>query len=667
MSSDIETEIDSAACHVTFVSVSNPTSRDPLSGYSSRILSDSDAVMTLTFGGPLGDFARRNKAQRVVTLSDYRKLNSNDEKSLFSAANRDVSLLGLHLDEVRVSHVEIGAAWAIGLRSPIFRELYAAYTLDKLLSEGIKTLTILSNAISIVEHAFIARLLDLQREEKIILNGVARLKTGNMEIQTVGAISDVKSSINERLRNKLTSPTPIKQEILTGDMASIIGEHPSAAHVLIMQFSDNPMFLENIPPILDTLEKQKIPAAVLIAGPFSTELYEGRKLAEKRNINRINSRLEIKDTEQIERLGKHIRERVEILALESVPLMSWVALFASHNLAYMTRSLTRLINFQAAFNVMAGRTRASSLYMTQSPDTSALAYIAVSACGLRMRPFYSFSAFLTQGSRSLPFVSPATLLAGGQHEINILASRNPEAAEQAILTGIPSFDRLAETLENSESFKEANGSQRPVISIITSRSDPDEEDKWLARLVRWADREGVDLIFNKTSRKGTKAYTKVKNIAKGKGWDCVTFNNKRTDVETALITSNIVITDQPSLAYAAVMAGTMIVQAAFEDTEILSLEHGVGFVATTENELTTLLDSLLLEDSYISQEMAFSREAFMSRLGTDIDSSAAERVVEALTETEDRVVFESPFLELLMPQRFDHDTLSIVKPAKFFG
>lgn len=663
MSSDLET----SACHVTFVSVANPTSRDPLSGYSRRILSDSDAVMTLTFGGPLGDFARRSKAKRVVTLSDYRKLNSEDEKALFSAANRDISLLGLHLDDVRVSHVEIGAAWAIGLRSPIFRELYAAYTLDKLLSEGVKTLTILSNAVSIVEHAFIARLLDLQRENKIVLNGIAQLKTGNMAVQTVGAVSDVRSALNERLQNKLTFPTPFNQETLTGEMTAIIGEHPSLAHVLIMQFSDNPMFLENIPPILDSLQKQKIPAAMLIAGPFSMDLYEGRNLGEKRNINRINSRLEIKDAEQVDRLRGYIRERIEILALEPVPLMSWVALFASHNVSYMTRSLTRLINFQAAFNVMAGRTRASSLYMTQSPDTSALAYIAVSACGLRMRPFYSFSAFLTQDSRSLPFVSPATLLAGGQHEIDILATRNPEAAEHAILTGIPSFDRLATTLENSESFKDQKDSKRPVISVITSRSDPDEEDKWLARLIRWADKEEVDLIFNKTQRKGTKPYTKLKNIAKAKGWERVDFITKREDVEAALIMSNIVITDQPSLAYAAVMAGTMIIQTAFDETEVLSLERGVGFVAATETELTTLLDSLLLEDSYMSAEMAYSREAFMSRFGAEKDDSAADRVVEALTETDDKLVFESPFLELLMPQRFDQKTLSIVKSAKFLG
>ena len=660
-------DLEETACHITFISVPNAHERDVLSGYSQRVISDSDAVLTLTFGGTLGDFARRNKAKRVVTLSDYRKLNSTDEKNLFSAAIRDISLLGLHLDDVRLSHVELGAAWAIGLRSSIFRELYAAYTLDRILSEGVKSLTIISNAMSIVEHAFIARLLDLQRENKIVFNGVARMKQGLMSAESIGAISDIKSALASRLQNKLTTPQPFERETLKGEMTAITGEHPSAAHVLIMHFSDNPMFLENIPPILDELEKQKIPAAVLVAGPFSMEIYKGRTLAKKRNVNRMNARLEIKDVEQVNRIMGYIRERVEILALEPVPLMSWVALFAAHNEAYMARSLTNLITFQSAFNVMAGRTRASALYMTQSPDTSPLAYAAISACGLRMRPFYSFSSFLTQDDRSLPFVSPATLLAGGQHEIDIVRSRNPEAADHAVLTGIPSLDKLADIIKTSKSFEEHLKNDRPVISIITSRSDPTEEDKWLGRLIRWADQEKVDLIFNKTQRQGTKPYTKLKNLAKGKGWDCVSFLTKREEVEAALVTADIVVTDQPSLAYSAVMAGNMIIQTAFDDTEILSLENGVGFVATTEKELTALLQGLLLEDGYMTSDMKENRADFMARLGVDKDSSAAERVVEALTDTEDTYIFESPFLEILMPQRYSPEVLSVVKPAKFFG
>jgi len=662
----MSSDVNNVACHITLVCVPDPNDRRELSGYSRRIISDSDAVLTLTFGGPLGDFARRNKAKRVVTLSDYRKLNSPDEKALFSAASRDISLLGLHLDDVRVSHVEIGAAWAIGLRPSIFRELYAAYTLDRLLAEGVKTLTIISNALSIVEQAFIARLMDLQRENKIIFNGVARLKKGQMEIETVGAVSDVRAALNNRLQNKLTSPKPFDLETLTGEMTAITGEHPSAAHVLIMHFSDNPMFLENIPPILDELEKQKIPTAVLVTGPFSLSPYEGRNLAEKKNVNRINSRLETKDAEQVARLAGYINERVEILALEPVPLMSWVALFATHNLAYMTRSLTRLINFQAAFNVMAGRTRASALYMTQSPDTSALAYIAVSACGLRMRPFYSFSTFLTQDNRSLPFVSPATLLAGGQHEIDILDSRNPEAAEHAILTGIPSFDKLSKLLATSETFDDRMRRERPVVTVITSRSDPDEEDKWLGRLIRWADQNKVDLVFGKTPRQGTKPYTKIKNLAKGKDWKRVEFLYKREEIEAALVTADIVVTDQPSLAYTAVLSGTMIIQTAFDSTDVLQLENGVGFVAASEKELTVLIQSLLLEDDNISPQMEQNRAVFMSQLGVDKDESAAARVVDALIDTEDILTFESPFLELLMPQRYSPETLTIVKPAKFF-
>ncbi len=663
MSSDLEEK----ACHITLISVANAHERDVLSGYSQRIISDSEAVLTLTFGGVLGDFARRNKAKRVITLSDYRKLNSADEKAIFSATSRDISLLGLHLDDVRLSHVEIGAAWAIGLRSSIFRELYAAYTLDRILSEGVKTLTILSNAFSVVEHAFISRLLDLQREKKIVFNGVARMKKGQMSVEPTGVVSDIKSALTSRLQKRLTTPKPIERETLKGDMTAITGEHPSAAHVLIMHFSDNPMFLENIPPILDELEKQKIPAAILVTGPYSMEIYQGRTLGKKRNVNRMNMRLEIKDIDQVNRIVDYIRERIEILALEPVPLMSWVALFASHNEAYMTRSLSNLITFQSAFNVMAGRTRASALYMTQSPDTSPFAYAAISACGLRMRPFYSFSSFLTQDNRSLPFVSPATLLAGGQHEIDILHARNPEAAAHAVLTGMPSLDSLSETIKKSKSFKDSMNNERPTISIITSRSDPDEEDKWLGRLIRWADQEKIDLIFNKTQRQGTKPYTKLKNLAKGKDWDCVTFLTKREDIEAALITADIVVTDQPSLAYSAVIAGNMIIQTAFDDSEVLALENGVGFVATTEKELTSLLQGMLLEDGYISSNMSDNRATFMSLLGVDKDSSAAERVVDALTETEEMWVFESPFLELLMPQRFSPEALSVVRPAKFFG
>ena len=135
------------------------------------------------------------------------------------------------------------------------------------------------------------------------------------------------------------------------------------------------------------------------------------------------------------------------------PPISWTPLLPSKSQTYMTRTVSQLLTFHNAFNVMIGRTKATSIYMTQSPDTNPLAYLAVSACGTRARAFYSFSSFLNESERTLPFVAPAILLAGGQNDIDILKKRNSDIANEASVVGVPALDVLIAANREDERLK----------------------------------------------------------------------------------------------------------------------------------------------------------------------------------------------------------------------
>lgn len=672
MSSDLETSAHKAKtppCNIVFLSIPPAALEKPLTGYAARIIKESDATLVLNFSGKLMDFVRRQGPQNLMSLSDSRNLDSETERELYSLVNYDISTIGLVLDDIRVSKVPTGSAWAIGLRPLIFRELYAAHRLRRVLEAGHRSIVIVSSAISIVEKAILSRLIDLQRNGSVIVNGVGQIKNGLVETIDVSDIITLRAKLGQRRYQLDLSPKAFELETLTGDFSAIKGEQPSAADVLLLHLTDNAMFHQNIIPVLDELKTRKVNAAVLISGGFSTELYKSRKLAEKWNVTSVNLQLELKDAEQAMRIQEAIVDRIETSCLGLTPPVSWAPLIAAHSQSYMNRTITQLLTFQTAFNVVIGRTKATSVYMTQSPDTNPLAYLAVAACGTRARPFYSFSSFLNASERTLPFVAPATLLAGGQHEIDILKKRNADIAAQASVVGIPALDTLIAANRGDERLKLISAldvsARRPIVTILTSRASPEDEDPWIARILRWSSSQDVDMIIARTSRSGTKDLSLFQNMAKAQKWEHVSFAEDADLINAALISSDVVITNQPSLVYSAISTGVPIIQASIGDEYVMPVEVGVGFTVTTEAELQDVLSSALLDDGYIPEDIQDRRKIFISRLNDGNSETAAQRIVQKFIETDGAVSFEAPFIEKLMPGRFPSEIFDSIALANF--
>lgn len=681
MSSDIKTvahaETDaenpktatSTPCNIVFLSIPPAALDTPLTGYAARIIKESDATLVLNFGGKLMDFVRRQGPQNLMSLSDSRNLDSATERELFSLVNYDISTIGLALDDVRVSKVPTGSAWALGLRPLIFRELYAAHRLRRVMEEGYRSIVVVSSAISIVEKAVLSRLIDLQRNGDVIVNGVGQIKKGLVETVNVADIMTIRAKLAKRRHNLELTAAPFDVETLAGDFSAIKGEQPSPADVLLLHLTDNAMFHQNVIPVLDELQRRKVNAAVLMAGGFSTELYKGRKLAEKWNVASVNQKFEITDVEQTARIQNAIRDRIEASCIGLIPPVSWAPVLATQSKSYMNRTVNQLLIFHKAFNVMIGRTKATSIYMTQSPDTNPLAYLAVAASGSRARSFYSFSAFLNGSERTLPFVAPAILLAGGQHDIDILKARNSDVAAEASVVGIPALDALIDANKDDERLKLASvldaSARRPIITIMTSRTSPEDEDPWIARLVRWSAKQDIDVILARTSRKGTADLSKFMNMAKSQDWTHVTLVEQADLVNAALIASDLVVTNKPALVYSAISTGVPIIQTTIGDSLLMPVEKGMGFTASSETQLQDIINSALLDDGFIPADIQQRRKEFLNRLNDGTTETAAQRIVQKFLDTDGIINFETPFVEKLMPGRFPNEIFSIISRANF--
>ena len=656
-------------CNIVFLSIPDAEMETPLTGYAARIVKEADAVLAMNFGGKLIDFIRRHLPKELLSLSDSRNLDSETERALFSLVNYDISTVAMALEDVKVSKVATGEAWALGLRAQIFRELYAAHRLRQVLNEDYGSIVVVTSSISIVEKAILSRLIDLQRAGHVNVNGVGQIKKGLVTAVDVSDITKMRAGLAKRRLTLDLTPAPFELETLAGDFGAIKGEQPSPADVLLLHMTDNPMFHQNIVPILDELSNRKINSAVLMSGGFSTDLYKGRKLGEKWNVCSVNQQFQIKEEEQPKRLAAAITDRIETSCLGLSPPISWTPLLASQSRAYMNRTVSQLLAFHTAFNVMIGRTRAKSIYMTQSPDTNPMAYLAVSACGARARAFYSFSSFINKSERTLPFVAPAILLAGGQHDIDIIKERNSDIGAEASVVGIPALDALIEANRDDERLKLASvldvSARRPIVTILTSRASPADEDPWIARLLRWGAKQDIDIILARTARKGTKDLTLFKNMAKTQNWEHVSTVEETPLVNAALISSDVVITNKPSLVYSAISAGVPIIQTTIGDNILMPVETGMGFTAASEAELQDILSSALLDDGFVPQDIQDRRKVFLAMLNEGNTETAAQRIVQKFLDTEGVISFESPFIEKLMPGRFPSDIFEVIAPANF--
>jgi len=619
MSGDIDTVSPNSEgpCNIVFLSIPDAETETPLTGYAERIVKEADAVLVMNFGGKLIDYI----------------------------------------------------PWALGLRAQIFRELYAAHRLRQVLEDGYKSIVIVTSAISIVEKAILSRLIDLQRAGQVIVNGVGQIKKGLVGTVDVSDITEIRAGLAKRRYDLDLTPSPFDIETLAGDFSSIKGEQPSPAEVLLLHLTDNAMFHQNIIPILDELKTRKINSAVLMSGGFSTDLYKNRQLAEKWNVCPVNQQFEIKDAEQPKRIADAITDRIETTCLGMAPPISWTPLLASKSQTYMTRTVSQLLTFHTAFNVMIGRTKATSIYMTQSPDTNPLAYLAVSACGTRARAFYSFSSFLNESERTLPFVAPAILLAGGQNDIDILKKRNSDIANEASVVGVPALDVLIAANREDERLKLTSeldvSSRRPIVTILTSRTSSDDEDPWIARLLRWSTTQDIDIVLARTARKGTKDLSLFENMVKAQKWDHVSIVEDTALVNAALISSDVVITNKASLVYSAVSAGIPIIQTSINENSFIPVEKGIGFAVASETELQDILSSTLLDDGFVPQDILDRRKTFLAKLNDGTEKTAAQRIVQAFINAEGVIKFEAPFIEKFMPGRFPSEIFNVIAPANF--
>lgn len=657
-----------SACQITVMSVPASEYSSELQGFAKRVLQETDVIMTTSFGGSLEDMAKKWGPDTIVSLSTYRNLASDEEKALFDATTNEIAKLALCLDAIQVSSANIGSCWALGLRAPIFRELYAVHTLNHLLAKNTARLVILVPSFGAPEYALIARLMGYQAEGKVNLRGVCELKGGILRPISTQPIHDVRQALARRRNDRNFSVMPTSVEKMTGMPKAISNNRPTEADVLFLQLTDNPMFQRNVGAVLAAVKEQGGTPAVLVANASVAPEYAREVQREK--IYLFNPKLAWEDEAMVARLQTQVMERVEVCALDVAPLETWVPLFAAHDKTGMATALKKLLVFQSALNLMRGWVKPRSLYLTQSPDTNAFAYLAATSAQNYCNSYYSFSGLLTEDTRSLPFVAPTALLAYGEQDKSMVSARNDRAGNFITVVGTPSYDVL-NSMDVETTRKEFRAElglpiSGKIIVLTTTRDDPAHEDIWLARFLRWANEEGFICMLVRARRAGRKDYTTLETMAAGKQWDKVRFITE--DRMKAIAGADIVITDQAEAAVEAVCLDKMIVHVRLASSPegSDSLVEGIGFEVSSESALRDVVGGILMDDDFMPDDMKEKRKSFKAWINSGDEGGASEKMASILLSKE-RVepAFDNPFAEKFVLSNRLLLLKSLVQPADF--
>ena len=660
--------VSASICQVTVLAVPPAERTQVLGGFAKRLLESAETVMAASFGENLIDFAKKNGVSNVVSLSTYRKLSSKDEQALFDLTSEEIAKTALMLGDIQVSGGEIGSCWALGLRAPIFRELYGVYTIGKILEQGVSRLVILIPGMGASEYALIARLLEMQADGKVNLRGVSELKDGAMKHVSCAPVYAAKQKLAARNQSQDLSVTPASRERLVGLHEAILGKRPSTADVLFLHMTDSPIFQRNIGAIIDQVKEQKGVPAVLVVGGDATEIYEDK--LERDKIYKFNPKVKWDNLNMLKRLQDQIATRVEVACLDVTPLSTWTPLLAATDKNLMFAALKKLLIFRSAVNLMTGFVKPRSVYITQSPATNAYAYMAMSSVGDYCNCFYSFSSLLTEGAHALPFIAPAGLLAYGEQDTAIIRARSELAASAIRIVGTPSYDLMKEIdvkkvrKEVHEDLDLPNKGQN--IALVTSRLDSDKEDVWLARFLRWAHTEDVNCILVKNRHAGSKSYEKLESMAKAKQWKRVRISEY--DRIQTIAAADIVVTDQPETAVEAVLLDKVMVHARLSEKPEGRSDFidGVGFEVSTEAALQDVISGILLDEDYIPSEMLKARQAFKNMVNGHDDGNAAQKVAqELLSEEKLEHVYDNPFTEFYILTPENSAIIAPVPSVKF--
>lgn len=618
-------------------------------GFAKRALASSDIIFEPSFTGRLARKAARIANIDALCLANFRVLGSDVESNIFDAATRDIAKIAIALDDVRVSKVETGAAWALGLRPLIFRELYAAYAFQEMLKQNHKTITIVMKRLGSVESAFVTRLMAYSRAGEIEFTGLSQLQADTLSPAEPKNLHVSLARLRQMRRTDDPAVAPCVAERIVGDLNVFVGENPSPSDILILHLTGSQMFHANIPPILSALKAKEKSAVVLAMTESGIDIYDEVAKDRPHNIVRLKDGQALKSTDQVSRMRHAIRDRVNRLAGQIIGLDSLSPILAANDDSYVDRTVSALLVFHHAFNVLLGRAKPIALYMSQSPDTHPLAYLAVSIGSARLTPYYSFSAFVTEDARSVPFIAPAFLLAYGDHDRDVLSKRNKIAGDNAIVTGMPSLDHIV--VQDNDVMRQkliddlGIQDEKSIISIKTGRLDAEKEDRWIAPFMRWADGQNICVILAESSRGGTKSYDGLLKMAQTREWTNVISMKGIEATNLALAGSHIVVSDQPEHALAGMIAGRVFIHVKINAERVDGLGEGTGFVARSENELRDIVSGVLLDEDYVPDALIQHRKQLQTLLNQDNQGVAAQNVVEALLAEREKVKFESPFVE----------------------
>lgn len=662
------TPVDASVCHITVLSVPNPKKSGRLSGFAKRILTEANLVLTNSFNDTLVKFAQRHRAPNVSSLSTYRKLGSEDEMALFDLATREIAKIALSLNEVRVAQVDIGACWALGLRSAIFRELYCVYAINKMLDEKIDRVVVLVSGFGASELAVVARLLELQEEGRIKLQGVCELKNEAIIPYDCSAIQAARKVLVHRRSENNFSVEPATKERMVGLPDSISGDRPEQADTVFLHFTDNPMFQRNILPVIRAVKaKQATPAVLIHSGKLLDVYLEN---LENDKIFQFNPKVEWEDAAMLERLAQQITTRVEVAALDISPSETWTALLASQDTVNMELSLKKLLIFQSAMNLIHGWVKPRSFYITQSPDTNPYAYLALATSRRKSNFYYCFSSLLDEDTRSLPFVAPARLLAYGEHDKAVVGKRNEKTLSSTNIVGVPSYDMTC-SLDVAKTKKELRSELKipsgdKIIVIMTSRKNPEVENVWLARFLRWADSRDIHCILVEGRRSGVNDYTALAAISKRNKWNKTHFIHE--EKTKAIACADIIVTDSTKAVVEAALLDKIIVcmrpKGMFYRAE--KKFDKVGVKVDTELDLQEVVGGIMTNEKPYRDKMKEAVKDFKKFVNGGSDGTASDKTANYLLGTTIRELdCDNPFTENLILSKASIVAQHIITPANF--
>lgn len=560
----------------------NISSQDPLKAALKEIKKGYDTIVYVNCAALNIEDLRKKTKTPVYIPSQLIGTNAGEVEPLCrNTASVDTARVVSTLGDLKVNNTNISGTLAI-----FFTENFITYEITLVNALLVcmekyagKIAILMSDDLALAEESFLQRLTTIPHVKSLKAQKYMTEKMESYEVKTLPRISEIDQTILKREFN-----------------FSADDQHFPAVHqvlqdsVMMLSLANSPLYYTHTQKITKSLSAKGVETTFLSYDSANPAIFDG--LTRQGSIFPVPYTVNIKpeQEDELDMLVQNICLRLKAAYNKGTILRTWSPLYLANNPDLVKAYVRQVLSLKLYTEGMIQRLKPRSIFTPITP--SHVTDMVVSIAQRDKIPVHTaFSCMINGTIRSWPLMRADLFLAAGGEDMTKIISqrhRNPDAF--AKITGavfLQNFteDELAELSGNLRAELQIPVTHK-VISILTSRDIPENEDKWLIPLIDYIDGvEGATLILK--PHPNEVRYASYDNIREAKK-DSRNLIWSDENAQVIIGTSDIVITDASTIGIEAISIGKPVIQAIFSgrpQASVRYVEDGVAFGASTAKEM----------------------------------------------------------------------------------